>query len=200
MAALRIAETFTSVQGEGHHVGLPMFFVRLQGCSVTSCPLHAGMCDTNWRDGSERSVADVATEVKASGLPCCVTGGEPTDQGEALAELLATCAAPWWMIQTAGVAPLPPTRAWSVVSPKVPMGELAVRSGNELKVIYQPGITVDDLAAWERGCDFSHRFLQPVWQRRREDTPAIVALLADATRARLHWRLSQQSHKLAGLR
>lgn len=48
---VRIAETFTSIQGEGSELGTPMHFVRLAGCSVSSCPLHpasSNLCDTNW--------------------------------------------------------------------------------------------------------------------------------------------------------
>lgn len=198
-ATLRIAEVFASVQGEGFHAGRPMLFVRLQGCSVVACPLHRALCDTNWRDGTERRVVDLAAEVRAVGLPCCVTGGEPTDQAAGVEALMSTGAAPWWMLQTAGTAAAPGVD-WLVVSPKVRRAALVQRTGDELKLLYEPGMTVDHLRAWEEETRFAQRFLQPVWQRRRGDSAAAAALLCEAGRAGLNWRLSCQAHKFAGLR
>lgn len=73
--ALLVHEIYTSVQGEGTHVGLPCVFVRL-----SACHLRCSYCDTShaFHQGSERPVAEVVDEVVAHGLGLVlVTGGEP---------------------------------------------------------------------------------------------------------------------------
>src|SRR5208283_725998 len=78
--AVKIAEIFYSVQGEGMLTGTPSVFVRTSGCN-----LRCTWCDTpytSWSpEGVEMSVADVLAEVRRH--PCThvvVTGGEPMIQ------------------------------------------------------------------------------------------------------------------------
>src|SRR5205085_11196205 len=74
--ALRIAELFHSIQGEGSLVGVPSVFVRTSGCN-----LRCGWCDTpytSWRpEGAELSVEEIVAQVQALGARhVVVTGGE----------------------------------------------------------------------------------------------------------------------------
>jgi 7-carboxy-7-deazaguanine synthase len=74
---LRIAEIFTSIQGEGERLGVPSVFVRISGCN-----LRCRWCDTpyaSWSpEGPVRAVADILEEVAAIGVKdVVVTGGEP---------------------------------------------------------------------------------------------------------------------------
>lgn len=76
---LSINEEFYSIQGEGLHTGTPMYFVRLQGCSV-GCYF----CDTKltWKP-KEANVEEIdivkrADEHYAKWI--CITGGEPYEQ------------------------------------------------------------------------------------------------------------------------
>lgn len=74
---LRIAETFTSFQGEGKLTGVPSFFVRISGCN-----LRCTWCDTpyaSWSpEGPNRTVEDLISEADDSGVRhVVVTGGEP---------------------------------------------------------------------------------------------------------------------------
>src|SRR4051812_19063149 len=75
--ALKIAEIFYSVQGEGSLVGVPSVFVRTSGCN-----LRCAWCDTpytSWQpEGEERTLASIAAEVERyPGRHVVVTGGEP---------------------------------------------------------------------------------------------------------------------------
>jgi 7-carboxy-7-deazaguanine synthase len=77
-----IAETFTSLQGEGMLVGVPSFFIRTSGCNM-----RCRWCDTpytSWLpEGDRRSVAVLVAEARASGVShVVVTGGEPLLQRE----------------------------------------------------------------------------------------------------------------------
>ncbi len=73
----RIAETFTSVQGEGALTGVPSFFIRLSGCN-----LRCRWCDTafaSWEpEGDIRSMESLLNDAARSGVKhVVVTGGEP---------------------------------------------------------------------------------------------------------------------------
>src|SRR5215813_12148481 len=75
--ALKIAELFYSIQGEGSLVGVPSVFVRTSGCN-----LRCSWCDTpytSWHpEGTEMSVDKVMEYVRAQpARHVVVTGGEP---------------------------------------------------------------------------------------------------------------------------
>lgn len=87
---LPIAETFTSLQGEGALVGVPSFFIRASGCN-----LRCAWCDTphaSWNpEGGSVSIDDLFKQAEASGARHVVlTGGEPMifPQLETLAQRL----------------------------------------------------------------------------------------------------------------
>lgn len=74
---LRIAETFTSDQGEGRLTGTRSFFIRTSGCN-----LRCWFCDTpyaSWQpEGAHRSICELVAAAVASGCRHVVlTGGEP---------------------------------------------------------------------------------------------------------------------------
>jgi len=74
---LRIAEIFTSIQGEGERLGVPSVFVRISGCN-----LRCRWCDTpyaSWNpEGPVREVGEILADVEAAGVrDVVVTGGEP---------------------------------------------------------------------------------------------------------------------------
>ena len=77
---LSVCEIFRSIQGESTYAGKVCSFVRLSGCNL-SC----SWCDTAYAqtEGTGRSIADVALEVRAHNTPLVeVTGGEPLLQSE----------------------------------------------------------------------------------------------------------------------
>src|SRR5581483_3535976 len=75
--ALKIAELFYSLQGEGTLVGVPSVFIRTSGCN-----LRCSWCDTpytSWRpEGTEWTLDQIVQEVQAHpARHVVVTGGEP---------------------------------------------------------------------------------------------------------------------------
>lgn len=102
-----IAETFTSIQGEGTLVGTPSFFIRTSGCN-----LRCRWCDTpytSWQpEGRRRTVAALVEAAREAELRhVVVTGGEPLLQREIGALTAALTAARHHVtVETAGtVAP-----------------------------------------------------------------------------------------------
>ena len=77
MGVLRIAEIFTSVQGEGIWSGIPSIFVRVSGCN-----LRCQWCDTpyaSWKpEGPTLSLKEIVERVTRDAVRHVVlTGGEP---------------------------------------------------------------------------------------------------------------------------
>lgn len=77
MDKLRIAEIFTSIQGEGTLIGVPSTFVRVSGCN-----LRCVWCDTpyaSWKpEGPSLSVDEIVEQVASAKVQHVVlTGGEP---------------------------------------------------------------------------------------------------------------------------
>src|SRR5437016_9766831 len=75
--ALKIAELFYSIQGEGALVGVPSVFIRTSGCN-----LRCSWCDTpytSWRpEGTDLTLDQITDEVRAHpARHVVVTGGEP---------------------------------------------------------------------------------------------------------------------------
>ena len=114
---VRVAEVFTSIQGEGVSLGLPSVFVRLQGCSV-GCT----WCDTKYswdpRRGRALSLTALVEEVRAGGPDnVVVTGGEPLEH-PAFAPLVLALhhAGKRVEVETAGVEvpPAVPVDQWNV--------------------------------------------------------------------------------------
>ncbi len=84
---MKVAEIFTSIQGEGKLTGVPSVFVRTSGCN-----LRCAWCDTpyaSWHpEGNDLSVDAVVHQVRVSNMQHVVlTGGEPMIQPQ-LPELI----------------------------------------------------------------------------------------------------------------
>jgi 7-carboxy-7-deazaguanine synthase len=214
--AYAVKEIFYSLQGEGAHVGRPAVFCRFAGCNLWSglerdrAEAVCKFCDTDFvgTEGPDGGIFEAAEELVAAVLalwpkstekspvakPFVVcTGGEPLLQLDESAIVALHAAAIEVAVETNGTRPVPPGIDWVCVSPKAG-ADLAVRAGDELKLIYpQPGAEPEVY----QGLDFAHFFLQPM------DGPT----LAENTRLALayclshpQWRLSLQTHKLLGLR
>ncbi len=125
-SSLEICETFTSLQGEGLHAGLPCFFIRLSGCN-----LNCSYCDTRYaRDaGTMKKISDLVSLWKESRVGLVqVTGGEPLLQ-EGVYQLMDTLvdAGAQVLLETNGSIPLArvPWQVVKVVDVKTPGSGMA---------------------------------------------------------------------------
>lgn len=117
---MRIAEIYSSLQGEGLLTGQPSVFVRTSGCN-----LRCWFCDTpyaSWRpEGEDLSVEEILERVqRLGGQHVVITGGEPM----LFAELIPLCEAlrggGWHItIETAGTLYLPVVCDLMSISPKL---------------------------------------------------------------------------------
>ncbi|MDA8574223.1 7-carboxy-7-deazaguanine synthase [Alphaproteobacteria bacterium] len=206
-----VKETFYTLQGEGANAGRPAVFCRFSGCNLWSglerdrAQAICRFCDTDFvgtngaGGGKFRTAKDLAAHVQSfwpaaasagAKLVVC-TGGEPALQ--MTPELVAALHDFDFeiAIETNGTLALPDDIDWVCVSPKAGT-ELAVRSGQELKVIYpQAGLDLQQLIT----LPFRHHLLQPMdGPSRQESEAASVQACLDDPR----WRLSVQTHKYLG--
>lgn len=210
MLKLKIAETFTSIQGEGHLTGKLMRFIRLAGCTVTTCPLHpgnkarAGECDTDWRFrvslDADGLVAEAIGEVGPRGW-VCVTGGEPLDQAEALALLIADLNRAGLLvnIQTSGTKWVTCPWDWLTVSPKCGPDDLVQTFGQELKLVYT-GQSDDELMAFYSRSKFWNYYLMPLWKDGTHNVAETIDAIKRLATKGQQWELTTQSHKWWGVR
>lgn len=111
MTYYRVAEIFTSINGEGKKAGQLSVFIRLQGCN-----LRCSYCDTRWANGADcayslMTAEEITDTVRVSGISnVTLTGGEPLSHENirGLLEHLAAQPALSVEIETNGSIPLAP--------------------------------------------------------------------------------------------
>jgi len=209
-----VKELFYTLQGEGANAGRPAVFCRFTGCNLWSgreqdrargpggC---SRWCDTDFvgtdgpgggRFADAEALAEAAREVWGGpweGRPLVVcTGGEPLLQlDEALVSAFHRAGFEI-AVETNGTRLPPEGVDWLCVSPKAG-GELLLRSGDELKLIYPQKGAEPELF---EGLPFRHFFLQPLDDPEHEgNTEQAVRYCLEHPR----WRLSLQTHKLLGI-
>jgi organic radical activating enzyme len=217
MTDLQVAHLGVTFQGSGHLIGERQYFCRLSGCSVRTCPIRV-VCDErpslNPKHGSLKSIDEVVSLARESvgiGGWLHITGGEPTDHGERLTQLIkeAQSARLRVHVQTSGLTPLETEVSWLTVSPKTSAVKLAQRSGHELLIVYR-GEHAYELNEWRGSTYFGHYFLQPLWESdvvtdvargyavNVDETASMVHQLntqADLHNPKSAWRLTLQAHK-----
>jgi 7-carboxy-7-deazaguanine synthase len=209
-----VKEIFYTLQGEGAQTGRPAVFCRFAGCNLWSgreedrATALCRFCDTDFVgiDGSgggrfasasalARAVAAMWPGQSSRGArPFIVcTGGEPLLQlDEPLVQAFHDCGFQV-AIETNGTRLPPPGIDWICVSPKA-RADLVLCSGDELKLIFpQAGAEPERF----EHLDFCHFFLQPLDDPARDQN---TQLALGYCLAHPQWRLSLQTHKLAGFR
>jgi len=200
---LRLAKEFYSLQGEGALTGTPMYFVRTAGCSVSECPLHPshnGICDTNWSFTKDDEIEAIARRAKESLAKwVCITGGEPTDQLDAVQALakMIRGQGQFVMIQTSGVKALSYCWDWVAVSPKSHHTLLRQKYGDELKVVWN-GESFRALQELATNTKFTNYYLQPLAQSNGSTNVQDVAKVVLEMGESQPWRLGIQQHKVWG--
>lgn len=209
-----VKEAFYTLQGEGGQAGRASVFCRFSGCNLWSgreqdrTAAACRFCDTDFigtdgQNGGRFSTAETLAEHLSALWPdrngvatpyVVFTGGEPLLQ---LDETLIRAMHERGFevaVETNGTLPAPAGIDWLCVSPK---GEnrLAITGGDELKLVHPQ---VDAPPERFARLAFAHFFLQPM-----DTAPAglrgdSMAKTVAYCLAHPQWRLSLQTHKIAG--
>jgi organic radical activating enzyme len=126
------------------------------------------------------------------------TGGEPLLQLDAAAVDALHQAGFDVAVETNGTRQPPPGLDWVCVSPKAG-APLVLTAGDELKLVYPQPEPEAHPSRFE-GLGFRHRWLQPMDVADPGTRTANVRAAVDYCLRHPAWRLSVQTHKLAGVR
>lgn len=207
MKSYKIKSIFgPTLQGEGSHVGTCVVFLRFAGCNrwsgLEKDRQHSfcSFCDTDFRDGQSLTAETILDRLNALGGPkrVVITGGEPTLQINA--ELLTVLKNDGYEIhlETNGSRSLGNLLSLIdhiTLSPKQARAETKLEHCDDLKVLFP---LKNNLVTPEAFSDFpaKKRFLQPVMDNVYENNlKETVAWIYQSP----EWRLSLQTHKIAGV-
>jgi 7-carboxy-7-deazaguanine synthase len=207
-----VKEIFYTLQGEGANAGTPAVFCRFAGCNLWSgheadrAGAVCNFCDTDFvgtdgPGGGKFADAQALARAVESAWPAgaashrfvVCTGGEPLLQLDRDAIEAFHARGFRVAIETNGTLAPPAGVDWICVSPKA-NAALALRSGNELKLVYPQD---DALPERFESLAFDHFFLQPMDGPARESNTREAI---DYCLAHPRWRLSLQAHKIIGIR
>lgn len=198
MRHFRVNEIFYSLQGEGHNTGRAAVFVRFAGCNLR-CPF----CDTDFSDYREMSADEIIREISSfSSRFVVLTGGEPSLQVTAPFVDRLHEAGFEVAIETNGTRPLPANIDWVTVSPKGSQLSLAEqqRLPDEIKIIFDGTTNPEEFLSFCQKGEETILYLQPcdVGDPLRNST--ILEACVEYVKLHPQWRLSLQTHKLAGFK
>ena len=209
--AYTVKEIFYTLQGEGANSGKAAVFCRFSGCNLWSGREEdrpravCQFCDTDFVgvgpdggkfDSAEELASAIANVWRGDSdgekLVVC-TGGEPLLQLDDSLVAAIHGAGFTIAVETNGTRVAPAGIDWICVSPKAG-APLVQKTGSELKLVYpQREAPPEEF----QGLDFAHFFLQPM------DGPEVgknTRAAIDYCMRHPQWRLSLQTHKIAGIR
>ena len=198
----RLHEIFRSLQGEGRNTGRPCVFVRYAGCNL-ACP----WCDTDHAPRLSLKTPALLDRIADFACPNVIlTGGEPLLQADALTELAQALHARglWVAIETnATIEPPPALRAaldYVAASPKVG-APIALSRADEIRLVVDDALTPEAARAIRARLPAAAPYLSPRAAGPRLRVREAIALLGrlNADAPSPPWRLSLQTHKLAGI-
>ncbi|MCA1771189.1 MAG: 7-carboxy-7-deazaguanine synthase [Halomonas sp.] len=210
----QVKEAFYTLQGEGAQAGRASVFCRFSGCNLWSgreqdrATARCTFCDTDFigtdgqGGGRFTTPSALAEHISAlwpsdagNAIPYVVfTGGEPLLQLDPA--LIATLHSVGFevAVETNGTLTPPAGIDWLCVSPKG-KNPLVIDQGDELKLVY-PQAEAPPEAFAQLG--FRHFFLQPMDLSPVNGNDDTVARTTAYCLAHPQWRLSLQTHKIAG--
>lgn len=191
-----IIEVFTSIQGEGFHMGKGATFLRMAGCN-----LRCSWCDTAYSFDLSKarwmSAREIVDEIQMPHHHIVITGGEPTlyDLGPLVLELHKR--GKYVAIETNGTNPIPVewNIDWITASPKPSSGFALACHADELKYIVDDEFSIESIT--DRDMPEDRIFLQ-VESGRPESAQKGYDLINRYPERRL--RMGIQLHKVLNVR
>ncbi len=200
--AYRIVEIFESLQGEGYNTGMSVVFIRLGKCNLA-----CAWCDTDYLTFTMMNLADILGRLKSyTARNIIITGGEPTIQPHLAVLLDALKSAGYRLyLETNGLNPAPPQIDYVAASPKACYAakyeQQCIKQADEVHIVAD-GNVLAFCATMEQKIRAEHYYLSPCEQNGEMniyDTIRQIGLLNSRPDAAVHWQLSVQTHKWAGI-
>ncbi|QEY26433.1 7-carboxy-7-deazaguanine synthase QueE [Neisseria zalophi] len=198
----RIVEIFESLQGEGYNTGMPAIFIRLGKCNL-ACP----WCDTDYLTFTMMSLSDILGRLKSyTARNIIITGGEPTIQPhlDTLLNALKAEGYTLWM-ETNGLNPAPAQIDFVATSPKARYADKyqkqCIEKADEVRIVVD-GDILAFCEQMEKKIAAKHYFLSPCEENgimNIHETIRQLGILNSRPHAPVHWQLSIQTHKWAGI-
>lgn len=189
---LIINEVFSSIQGEGDFIGVPMDFVRLSGCNI-KCPIKK-QCDTDYKNGSVMSVDQIIKSIDSNIV--CITGGEPLEQ-----DIYDLCyrlrnEGKQVHIQTSGFIEMSKD-LFSVTNHVVcsPKSRVNIQRIDELKVVYY-GQSINKIKSLYKIGNAQSNYLQPLQYKSGGYNYSETIEVLKELNIEQKWKLSIQAHKI----
>lgn len=198
----RIVEIFESLQGEGYNTGMPAVFIRLGKCNLA-----CSWCDTDYLRFDMMSLHEILGRLKNyRARNIIITGGEPTIQPHLDILLNALKTAGYYLcMETNGLNAAPTQINFVATSPKACYADKYAKSciekADEVRIVAD-GDVLAFCEQIERKIQAKHFYLSPCEQNgvmNIYDTIRQIGLLNSRTHATVHWQLSVQTHKWAGI-
>ncbi len=181
---------------------MPAVFVRLGKCNLA-----CGWCDTDYLTFGMMSLSDILGCLKTyAARNIIITGGEPTIQPH-LDMLLDTLKAEGYFLclETNGLNPAPPQIDYVATSPKACYAakyeNSCIETADEVRIVAD-GDVLAFCENMERKIRAHHYYLSPCEQdgaMNIYDTIRQIGILNSRPDAPVHWQLSVQTHKWAGI-
>lgn len=195
---------FKTIQGEGYHAGRVAVFCRFAGCNLWTgrekdrSSAVCQFCDTDFVGGTRYDVDGLIGMIASTWGPSLAhrfvvfTGGEPLLQLDrtiiaAVSQLGFSVA-----VETNGTIPAPIGIQWLCVSPKAG-AEIKQREADELKIVWPQGLDPQEIREIVTATRLS---IQPMAGRNAKRN---MSAAVDYCLAHPEWRLSIQTHKIAGI-
>lgn len=194
-------EIFETLQGEGRNTGRPCVFVRFSGCNL-ACP----WCDTDFSPKVRLKLEALLERIDAcSARSVILTGGEPLLQPGLLPLAQGLKARGFWVgVETNGTlepgAALRANLDYIATSPKLG-APLALERADEVRLVVADGVTQEWCEAIRARLPAHDYYLSPCDDGARLRVRGAIALLGrlNVSAPEPPWRLSLQTHKLAGI-
>lgn len=195
----QIVEIFASRQGEGANTGRQAVFLRLAGCNLA-----CSWCDTDCNSHLELELSALLDRVSSFGLDSVIiTGGEPLIHPNWVELVQALREKGYWVgLETNATIALDETQRslfnYIAASPK--NRDFALTHADEVRLVVDSNLTIDFCEEVRQKIVATHYYLSPCEQGGTFTWSRTLELLGTLNAKQLHWGLSIQTHKLAGIR